>query len=252
MGLKKFIKEKLWPFLAGVSSALVMVLAFFIPSLQDQWDRHQSRKIINQYESLGNDFYKEEKYDMAEQAYQKAFEYSDSKRLDIEIKRLDARINRVNMNTKWGDTIPEDLEEIDFQYVLHLQKDKEKEKERVATLNSYGIYLASSKKMKEAEQAFKEAIQLDSTDATAYVNLGNLYDQQGKKQQAVNNYRKAISLEKDNAKAHYNLGLLFMEQGKLSEAKSELAEAVKADSTDSDALSQYNQIVKQIADNKNK
>ena len=52
MEMKTFIKEKLWPFLAGVGSAAVMVLAFFIPSLQDQWDRYQSRKVIEQYVNL--------------------------------------------------------------------------------------------------------------------------------------------------------------------------------------------------------
>lgn len=248
MGTKTFIKEKLWPFLAGVGSALVMVLAFFIPSLQDQWDRYQSRKVITQYENLGNDFYKEEKYDMAEQAYQKAFEFSDSKRLDIEIKRLDAKINRVNMNPQWGDTIPEDLEEIDFQYLLHMQKSKDKEKERIATLNSYGIFLVASKKLQEAEQSFTEAIRLDSMDAMTYVNLGNLFDQQGKKEQAVVKYLKAISLEKENARAHYNLGLLYAEQGKLAEAKNELEEAMKADSTDKDARMQYNQVFKQFTE----
>lgn len=248
MEQKSSIKEKIWPFLAGVSSALVMILAFFIPSLQDQWDRHQSRKIINQYESLGNDFYEEERFDMAEQAYEKAFDLSDNKRLDIEIKRLTARINQVNMNPKWNDTIPEGLEEIDFQYVLHLQKGKEKEKERVGTLNSYGIFLVASQKTKEAEAAFKEAIQLDSVDVLAYVNLGNLYDQQGKKTDAMKNYLKAISLDKDNARAHYNLGLLYEEQGKMEEAKNEFAASLKADSTDADAKAQYNLIIKQLKD----
>lgn len=220
-----------------------MVLAFFIPSLQDQWDRHEARKIINQYESLGNDFYKEERYDMAEQAYQKAFELSDSKRLDIETKRLDAKINRINMNPKWGAAPPEDLAEIDFQYLLHMQK----EKDRVPTLNSYGLFLVDSKKLKEAEQTFKEAQQLDSTDAMAYVNLGNLYDQQGKKKLAIAKYLKAIFLENNNARAHYNLGLLYAEQGKMTDAKFQLSEAVKADSTDTDAVIQYNQIVKQTS-----
>lgn len=246
MEAKTFIKEKLWPFLAGVSSALVMVLAFFIPSLQDQWDRHQSRKVISQYENLGNDFYKEERYDMAEQAYQKAFELSDSKRLDIETMRLDAKINRINMNPKWGAAPPENLEEIDFQYLLHMQKGKDKEKERVATLNSYGIFLVGSKKLKEAEQSFKEALKLDSTDAMAYVNLGNLYDQEGKKTEALNEYLRAISLDSGNSRAHYNLGLLYAEQGRLEEAKKQLGEAVKSDSTDTDAVAQYYLIIKQI------
>lgn len=250
MGAKTFIKEKLWPFLAGMGSALVMILAFFIPSMQDQYDRYQSRKIINQYETLGNDFFDEEKYDMAEQAYQKAFELSDSKRLDIEVKRLTAKINRVNMNPKWGAKPPEDLTDVDFEYVLHLQKGKEKEKERVATLNSYGLFLVSSKKIKEAEAVFKEAIQLDSTDALAYVNLGNLYDQQSKKNEALKLYLKAIVLDKENARAHYNLGLLYMEQDKFPDAKKEMEEVLKLDSADNDAKTQHALILQEL-ENKN-
>ena len=213
MGTKSFIKEKLWPFLAGMGSAIVMILAFFIPSLQDQYDRNESRKIINQYQTLGNDFFDEEKYDLAEQAYQKAFGFI--------LIRFILAVSRFNMNPKWGAEPPEDLTDVDFEYVLHLQKGKEMEKERVATLNSYGLFLVSSKKLKEAEVQFKEAMQLDSTDVLAYVNLGNLYDQQGKKNEAMKKYIKAVSLDKENARAHYNLGSLYEEQGKLKEARSE-------------------------------
>ena len=250
MGAKTFIKGKLWPFLAGMGSALVMILAFFIPSLQDQYDRYQSRKIINQYEAIGNDFFEEEKYDMAEQAYQKAFELSDSKRLDIEVKRLTAKINRVNINPKWGAEPPEDLTDVDFEYVLHLQKGKEKEKERVAILNSYGLFLVSSKKLKEAEATFKEAMQLDSLDVLAYVNLGNLYDQQSKKQEAMKLYLKAIALDNENTRAHYNLGLLYLEQDKLSEAKKEMEEVLKLDSTDTDAKTQHTLILQELTKQK--
>ncbi|HEX2847168.1 MAG TPA: tetratricopeptide repeat protein [Chitinophagaceae bacterium] len=244
MSLKIYLKEKLWPFLAGMGSAAIMVLAFFIPSLQDQYDRYQSRKIINKYELLGNDFSDEERYDMAEQAYQKAFELSDSKRLDLEIKRLEAKINRINMNPQWGAAPPEGLEEIDFQYVLHLQKEAGDSKKRVAALNSYGIFLVDSKKVKEAETAFKEAMALDSSDVLAYVNLGNLYDQQGKKIQAMQYYLKAITRDNDNGRAHYNLGLLYVEQGKAEEAKKEFSEAIRADSSDADAKAQYEMLIK--------
>jgi len=239
MEMKAFIKEKLWPFLAGIGSAAVMVLAFFIPSLQDQWDRYQSRKVIEQYVPLGNDLFNEDRYDIAEEAYQKAFELSDSKRLDIEVKRLNARINRINIKPEWGATPPEDLTEADFQYVLHLQKEKSQQKERVSTLNSYGLFLVASGKAKDAEKVFGEALYTDSTDARAYVNLGNLYDQQGKKEAALVKYRRGIALDSTDARAHYNLGLLYVEQGKKEAAKQEFLDAMKYDSSDTDAQKQY-------------
>lgn len=247
MAWKTYIKEKIWPFLAGMGSALVMVLAFFIPSLQDQYDRYQSRKVIGQYENLGNDFFEEEKYDMAEQAYQKAFELSDNKRLDIEIKRLQSKINRIDIDPKWGGAPPEDLEEIDFQYVLHLQKGKENDKARVATLNSYGIFLAATHRPQKSEETFFEAIKTDSTDARAYINLGNLYDQQGKKQAAVKYYQQAIALDAENARAHYNLGLLYQEQGLLIDAHQQFTAAFKADSADKDIREQYTRSINDTA-----
>jgi tetratricopeptide (TPR) repeat protein len=250
MTTKMFTREKLWPFLTGVGSALVMILAFFIPSLQDQYDRYQSRKIIDQYEMLGNAFYQEEKFDMAEQAYQKAFEFSDNKRLDLEMKRLEAKINRVNMDPKWAADPPEDLEEIDFQYVLHLQEGKEREKERLATLNSYGLFLVSSKKPGKAETVFLEAIRLDSSDALAYINLGNLYDQLGEKNAAMKNYLAALSRDKDNSRAHYNLGLLYLEKNRLVDAYHEFGEALKADSADADARLQFDQVGEQMETSK--
>jgi tetratricopeptide (TPR) repeat protein len=244
--MKTFIKEKLWPFLAGLGSAGVMLLAFFIPSVQDQWDRHESRNIINQYEQLGNDFYAEEKYDMAEQAYQKAFELSESRRLDLEIKRLQAKISRINMNPKWGTAPPDDLQEIDFQYVLHLQKEKKQAKDRVVTLNSYGIYLVGSGRLDDAESAFKEAKETDSTDVLAYVNLGNLYDQKKEKARAEQFYLKAISIDKTNVRAHYNLGLLYAEQEKWASAKNEFYIALTADPSDKEIKAQYDIAMQQL------
>lgn len=242
MNTKTYVKEKLWPFLAGAGSALVMVLAFFIPSIQDQYDRYQSRQVISQYERLGNSFYDEERYDMAEQAFAKALELSENKRLDIEIRRLLARINRINMQPEWNAAPPEDLEEIDFQYVLHLQNNPEDRKERIATLNSYGIFLVRSKKAKQAKDMFLQALKLDPDDVQSYVNLGNLYDQQGKKDEARINYLKAISLDKENTQAHYNLGLLYNEQGRGEEARKEFRAVLSVDSTDQDAWREYRAI----------
>lgn len=228
--------------MAGAGSATIMVLAFFIPSLQDQWDRYQSRQVIDQYERLGNDFYEEEKYDMAEQAYGKAFELSENKRLDLEMLRLKAKINRINMNPEWGTEPPEDLEEVDFEYVLHFHKGKEHEKERVETLNSYGIFLAALEKTSEAKDQFMEAMKLDPKDPTAFINIANLYSETGNSKLALEFYLKAKNLDNKNARLHYNLGLLYLEEGKTEEAKNEFTETLKIDPSESDAKAQLDKL----------
>ena len=232
------MKEKLkraWPFLVSMGSASIMILAFFVPSIQDQWDRYQSRKVIEQYIQLGDDFFSEERYEMAEEAYQKAFTLSEEKRLDIEMKRLHAKISRVSIEPDWGSKPPEDLKEVDFQFLLHLQTDGKHRSQRVSTLNSYGIFLAGNHKTKEAELAFKEALQLDSADVLAYVNYANLLDQQGKTQAAEKFYLKAIRLEPENERAHYNLGLLYKELNNTPFAKQQFQTVLALDSTDEDA-----------------
>ncbi len=235
-------KQKWWPILVSAGSASIMILAFFIPSLQDQWDRYQSRKVIQQYVQMGDEFFGEERYEMAEEAYQKAFALSEEKRLDIEMKRLHAKISRVSVEPEWGGKIPEDLKEVDFQFLLHLQNEKDHRAERVSTLNSYGIFLVAHKKEKEAEIAFQEALKLDSADVLAYVNYANLLDQQGNTTQAKKIYLKALSIEPENARAHYNLGLLYKELNEVTLAAAEFKKAVALDSMDEDSKREWKNI----------
>ena len=246
MEFRQFFSKTLWPFLASAGAASVMILAFFIPSVQDQWDRYQARQVIEQYEALGDDFFKEKEYKMAEQAFAKAYELSEQKRLDIEVKRLNAKINIIYEDPEWGSKPPENLQEVDFQFLLHLQKGPGQEMERAHTLTSYGIYLASLGNIKDAEDKFKDAIRLNPGEFHAYLNLGNLYDEQGEILEAEKAYQTAIALDPKNVPAHYNLGLLFSDQGKLKEAEKELAVAVALDPTDSDAINVHNLILKQI------
>lgn len=237
---KTFFLRKLWPFIVSLSGAVVMALAFFIPSVQDQWDRYQSRKIIQQYVQVGDELFEEGHYKMSEDAYAKAYELSADTRLDIEVKRLNAKINRINENPEWTATIPEDLEEVDFQFLLHLQREKDQQKARASTLNCYGVFLAKHGRLKESHTAFNEALQLNPTEVLAYINLGNLYDQEGKKADAEKAYQKALSLEPADAWAHYNLGLLFSEEGKLIEAENEFKKAHELEPADQDILKEYN------------
>jgi hypothetical protein len=78
------IWKRFGPWLASASSALIMVLAFFIPSVEDQWDRYQARQVIQHHVELGRSFMEDGKYELAEKSFAKGFELSENKRLDIE------------------------------------------------------------------------------------------------------------------------------------------------------------------------
>ncbi len=242
------LSKKAWPYLATLSSATVMLLAFFIPSIQDQWDRYQSRRVIGQYVSLGDDFMEEERYDMAEKAYEKAFELSVQTRLEIEMKRLKARVHRMSMLVEWGGKPPEDLEDVDFQLLLHLQKGREHAKERTYTLNSYASYLAGSKKLKEAEAALREALQLEPDSAMLHLNLGNLQDQVGQKDEALKSYLKALALDPGSLNALYNLGLLYAELGRNEDARKAFEAALKLAPDDADTQKQLRQMIQKMGE----
>ena len=239
-GAKVFFKKRVWPLVVSASSASVMLLAFFIPSIQDQWDRYESRHIIQQFVKIGDDFAGEGNYKMAVESFTKAFELSEQKRLDIEVKRLSAKVNMMYQDPVWGSKPPEGLEEIDFQYLLHLKKDPDAATERASILTSYGIYMAAIGKLPEAEQKILEAIRLNPKEIPAYINLGNLMDELGKKADAEKAYNKAIQLNPANVRAHYNLGLLHLEQGKLKEAEADFSTSIDLDPRDTDAIKQLN------------
>ena len=79
--------RRVWPYMVSLGGAVVMLVAWFIPSIQDQYDRYESRKVIERYVELGDDFMNEEQFRMAEEAYGKAYELSEPRRLDIEVNR---------------------------------------------------------------------------------------------------------------------------------------------------------------------
>lgn len=222
---KLVLGRKIWPWLVSLSSAVIMLLAFFIPSVQDQWDRYQARKIVQQYVTLGNDFFSEHKYDMAEQAYEKAFELSNQSRLDVDLLRLKAKVNRMTLEDEWGTPPPEGLAEIDFEMLLHLKETRKDKPETITILNSYAQFLADTGKLSKAATVLSMALALDSNNELTYINLGNLADQQEKKDLAEKYYLHAIQLKPENTEAHFNLGLLYSEQGKEKLAESEFEKA---------------------------
>jgi tetratricopeptide (TPR) repeat protein len=226
------------PWLAGAASALITLLAFFLPSLQDQWDRWQSRQVIQRYVQLGRDFMREGRYKVAEETFAKAFELSENRRLDIEEQRLAAKVARVNEDPEWGQSNPEGLEESDFLYLLHLQAGRgpEARREQALTLNSYGVFLAGEHRAAEAESTFRRSLQLDPASASAWVHLGNLFADGPRPAEAESAYRRALALDARSVSANYNLGLLLAQTGRGEPAEAALRRAVELSPGDADAL----------------
>ncbi len=230
--------RRVQPWLAGAASASVTVLAFFLPSLQEQWDRWQARQVIQRYVTLGRAFMREGRYKLAEETYAKAFDLSESRRLDIEEERLAAKVARVNEDPEWGRDNPEGLEESDFLYLLQLQ-DGGHAADRVAqavTLDSYGVFLTSEQRFAEAESTFRRSIALDSTRASAWVRLGNVLADRERPAEAERAYRRGLALDPRSVSGNYDLGLLLAQTGRPAEAERAVRRALELSPRDADAL----------------
>ena len=228
--------RRVGPLLASVSSALVILLAFLIPSLQDQWDRFQARQVIQRHVELGRSFMHEGKYKLAEQSFAKAFELSENKRLDIEEARLKAKVEEMNEDPTWGVKNPKGLEEANFLYLLQLQRDPSQSHERAVTLNCYGVFLAAAKRWREAEEQLHEAIRLTPADSIPYVNLGNLLRDRNRLKEAEEAYRTALRLDVDDGRVYYDLGLVLAETNRPVEAEAMFRKAIALEPTDMDLL----------------
>jgi tetratricopeptide (TPR) repeat protein len=235
--------KRVQPWLAGAASAAVTLLAFFLPSLQDQWDRLQSRQVVQRYVELGRDFMGAGRYQLAEETFSKAFELSENRRLDIEELRLEARVEQVSADPTWGRKNPEGLRESDFLYLLQMQKHAGRVRPRAATLNSYGLFLIGAGRGREAEGRFLEAARLDPGNDDPHIHLGNLYGDQGRLKEAEAEYRRAVALDSLDATSRYDLALLLEQTGRATEARRELARAAEIDPGDADVLAEYARVL---------
>jgi tetratricopeptide (TPR) repeat protein len=65
---------------------------------------------------------------------------------------------------------------------------------------------------RQAEERYAKAIELDPTNSTAYLRLGDVYGSLNRYVDAAEVYRKALDISADNLEAHYKLGMLYEDQ----------------------------------------
>jgi len=88
--------------------------------------------------------------------------------------------------------------------------------------------LLKAGQVKEAIQAYKQAIALAPKDEDLHFNLGIAYAKSGDLTNAENEYIEALKLLPDYPEAHNNLGNVLMREGRLPEAEQHFEEAIKS------------------------
>lgn len=98
--------------------------------------------------------------------------------------------------------------------------------------DAVGRYHYVQKEFPQAEQAFKQAVYLDSSNVQAQVDLGDFYmNAYHAPLRAIEPYRAALKSNPDHAGAHYALGMALMAMNKPEEAEAEFARTVSLSPT---------------------
>lgn len=101
---------------------------------------------------------------------------------------------------------------------------------------AYGVYhdndRAEEKRVAEAENLLRRAIQLDPGFATAHMNLGVLYLEHEDLPTAVKLFRTAQQLMPGDSRPSYHLGVAYYKMGHAREAINAHLNAIKIDESD--------------------
>jgi tetratricopeptide (TPR) repeat protein len=108
-----------------------------------------------------------------------------------------------------------------FRQALAVQPDY------AAAHNNLGIVLKDLGELADAEASFQRALALKPDYAAAFMNLGNVLKQQGKLDEALASYQHAVRLNPHHAQAHMNLGNVQRDRGMIEEAVASYEHAIR-------------------------
>lgn len=89
-----------------------------------------------------------------------------------------------------------------------------------------GFIFGILKQNAEAIVDFNKAIGIDNKNAVAFNNRGVAFSSQHKQQKALSDYTTAIEIDPDYTSPYNNRGILYLQLGKLNEALSDLTKAI--------------------------
>lgn len=110
-------------------------------------------------------------------------------------------------------------------------------------LNSKGIELQSSGKLKEAVDCYRRAIQINPSAAGYHNNLALALKDLDQCQLAEAEARIALKLRPQRADYHFNLGIILQRQKKFGEAEAAFRQAIQMDPADTDSHFRLAQIL---------
>jgi len=98
-----------------------------------------------------------------------------------------------------------------------------------AVYNDLGNLLLLVPRPKEAEVAYRKAIELDPEKVSALYNLGLLLQKRGELREAMKLYQQAVKVEPRHAWAHYQMGAIYERWGQESRAIDSYAQSFALD-----------------------
>lgn len=107
-------------------------------------------------------------------------------------------------------------------------------------LSNLALVMAMLKEPETAIALAEEAISIDSSDAWAYNNLGNMYNQLGQSLKAIKIFQKALAHDPTFAEAHNHIGGTYLNLGRHSDALDAYEAAISIDPHFADAHNNRN------------
>lgn len=114
-----------------------------------------------------------------------------------------------------------------------------------AGYNNLANALAKQDRFTEAEENYRQALEVDPNFEAAHFDMGNLFARQGKLDEAREQYQETLKIAPDFAEAHNNLGNVLAAQGDLENAIQHFRQALRLGLTHSAHFNLGNALVRQ-------